>query len=108
MLIWSGWGLGAAAFVVLGLFAAIGASDALQQWLPYGPAGSIGFVIGGLLAALGIQLLTNWRERPVDDGTEMRRGAGSLFFIPTRYWTWIVVALSTGLAILQFNATPSY
>ena len=116
MLVWSGWGIIVVVFIAAGLMATFGAADALEQWLPYGPAGSLAALIGGLLSASGIHLFARWREQGegrslIDEATgqriEVRPSAGSLFFIPTRFWTWIVLLLSIGIAILQFNATPA-
>lgn len=115
MLIWSGWGIIVVVFVALGLLATFGAADVLQQWLPYGPAGSLGFLIGGVAAALSIHLVASWRERGqaralIDEATgeriEVHPSAGSLFFIPTRFWSWIVLILFVAIAVLQFDAVP--
>ncbi|HYD87267.1 MAG TPA: hypothetical protein VEA80_07320 [Vitreimonas sp.] len=117
MLIWSGWGIMVVVFVAIGLFVTFGAADVLEQWLPYGPAQSVGTLIGGLLATTGVYLFARWREQGegrvfVDEATgeriEVRPSAGSLFFIPTRFWTWIVLALTLGIAALAFNSTPLY
>lgn len=115
MLIWSGWGIIVVVFAALGLLLTFGVTDVLQEWLSYGPAGSVGFLIGGAAAALGIHLVANWREgggaradlheRP-GEPIEARRSAGSLFFIPTRFWSWIVFVLFLAVAVLQFNAVP--
>jgi hypothetical protein len=115
MLIWSGWGITVVVFAALGLLATFGAADVLQEWLPYGPAGSLGFLIGGAAAALSIHLVVSWRERGqarafIDEATgeriEVHPSAGSFFFIPTRFWTWIVLALFLAVAALQFDAVP--
>lgn len=117
MVIWSGWGILVAVFAAVGLLIAISATEALQQWLPYGPAGSVAFVIGGLASAAAIHFFARWRERGegrtlVDEATgervQVRPSAGSFFFIPTRYWPWIVVVVFAVLAVMQFNATPLY
>jgi len=117
MLVWSGWGIMVVVFVAIGLLVTFGAADALVQFLPYGPAQSAGMLIGGLLATSGIYLFARWREQGegrtlVDQATgeriEVRPSAGSLFFIPTRFWTWIVLALTVGIAVLSFNSTPLY
>jgi hypothetical protein len=117
MLIWSGWGIIVVGFLAVGLMVTFGTTDALRQWLPYGPAGSVGLLVGGVLAAAGIYLFARWRENGqsrtlIDEATgerlEVRASAGSLFFIPTRFWTWIVLVLAVLIAVLQFNATPLY
>jgi hypothetical protein len=116
MLIWSGWGIIVVVFVALGLLATFGAADVRQQWLPYGPAGSIGFLVGGGAAALGIHLVASWREHgqaravsneATGERIEVHPSAGSLFFIPTRFWSWIVLALFFAIAAVQFSAVPS-
>ena len=117
MLVWSGWGILVAVFAAVGLLVTFVADELLRLWLPYGPAGSVAFLLGGMVAALCIHLLARWRDRGgqrtlVDEATgeriEVRRSAGSLFFIPTRFWTWIVLVLFVAVAVLQFNAVPLY
>lgn len=115
MLIWSGWGIAVAIFAAIGLLLTFALHDLAQQWLPYGPAGSVSLLIGGGFAALSIFLLARWRERRgtgslAGDALRRRRAhanAGSLFFIPTRFWTWIVAAVALALAVLQFSASPT-
>jgi hypothetical protein len=115
MLVWSGWGIVVVVFAAVGFAVTLGIIDALTPSLGYGPAGSTGLIIGGLLAAIAIHFFARWRAQGeartfINETTgqrvEVRPNAGSLFFIPTRFWTWIVLALSIGMAILQFNATP--
>jgi hypothetical protein len=115
MIIWSGWGIVVILIGAVGLFVGVGAGGALEAWLPYGPAQSIGAIVGGMLAATGIYFFAQWRESSgearvfIDEATgqriEVRPSAGSLFFIPTRFWTWIVLALSAFFAITTFSAT---
>lgn len=96
MLIWSGWGIGVVIIAFIGLVIAFAAGDALmtQFAMPSGPANSAGIIVGGVLAAVGMILLTRWRVQResrtfIDERTgervEVRPSAGSLFFIPTRY-----------------------
>ncbi|HEX8901804.1 hypothetical protein [Vitreimonas sp.] len=120
MLIWTGWGIGVVIIAFIGLMIAFAAGDALmtQFAMPYGPANSAGIIIGGVLAAIGMVLLTRWREQGesrtfIDERTgeriEVRPNAGSLFFIPTRYWSWIMLALTALMAFFQFDAVgPTY
>lgn len=121
MLIWSGWGIMVVVIAAIGLFIGISAGDAVQhyaQWA-YGPSQSVGSAVGGVFAAIGIFLFARWREggEPervfIDEATgqriAVRRSAGSLFFIPTRYWTWIVLGLTVLFAYSMFNAAePDY
>ena len=114
MIIWSGWGIVVVLIGAVGLFVGVGAANSLEAWLPYGPAQSVGIVLGGILAASGIYFFAQWRESGesrvfIDEASgqriEVRQSAGSLFFIPTRFWTWIVLALSALFAATMFSAT---
>src|SRR5262245_50006786 len=117
MIIWSGWGIVVLLIGIVGVVVAGGASNTLmnQLGMGYGPAQSIGIIIGGVLSAVGIFLFARWREASgegrvfIDETTgqriEVRPSAGSLFFIPTRFWTWIVLALSAFFAFSMFSAT---
>lgn len=118
MLIWSGWGICVILIAVLGMFVGISAGDALETALlpGYGPAHAAGYAIGGLLAASGVYFFARWRESGegrilIDEASgqriEVRPSAGSLFFIPTRYWTWILLALFAFGAATTFNLTSA-
>lgn len=114
MLIWSGWGIVVAIFMALGLLLTFALHDLLQQFLPYGPAGSLSVLISGALSAFGIALLAKWGERRATRFSDEQAGnrgvtqsAGALFFIPIRFWSWIVLLLALALAVLQFRATPT-
>lgn len=122
MIIWSGWGIGVVLIGAVGLFVGVSAAETFVNnfAMAYGPSQSAGIVIGGLLAASGIHFFARWRESGearvfIDEASgqriEVRPSAGSLFFIPTRYWTWIVLALSALFAVTMFSATeplPTY
>lgn len=116
MIVWSGWGIMVVVIAAIGLVVGVGASDTFSQnfGLAYGPSQSAGIVIGGLLAASGIFLFSRWRESGearvfIDEATgqrvELRPSAGSLFFIPTRFWTWIVLAIAGFVAFSMWSAT---
>ncbi len=118
MIIWSGWGLGVAVLAILGLILAIIVGDALmsQFGMAYGPAQSAGIIVGGVLATLGMAALTRWREKGesrtfIDERTgerfEVGADAGSFFLIPTRYWSWIMLAVTAFFAYAMFDATPT-
>jgi len=109
MIVWSGWGILTVAFGFIGLVAAVLGAEALADSLrlaqPIEP--TITLAVGMLLAAGQNYLFTRWREKGeprvlVDEATgqriEVRPTAGSLFFIPMRYWTWIALALAGLLA----------
>jgi hypothetical protein len=115
MIIWSGWGIVVVLILAVCVFVAITAGGVFMTsfGLAYGPANAFGIVVGGLLAASGIFLFAKWRESGesrifIDEASgeriEVRRSAGSLFFIPSRYWTWIALALTALLAFTQFSA----
>lgn len=116
MIVWSGWGIMVLVIGAIGLVVGVMAADTLSETfgLAYGPAQSGGVAVGGLLAASGIFLFGRWRESGearvfIDEATgqriEVRPNAGSLFFIPTRYWTWIVLAISAFVAFSMWSAT---
>jgi hypothetical protein len=114
MIIWSGWGIVVVLIGAIGLLVGVSAGSTFAAWLPHGPAQSLGVMVGGLLASSGIYFFAKWRESGegrvfIDEASgqriEVRPSAGSLFFIPTRYWTWIVLALSALFAFTMFNAT---
>ena len=106
MIIWSGWGFLVLAFAAIGVIAATAGAEAITNVLhlaqPLEPAIALG--TGLLLAAAQIFCFTKWREGSgetrtfIDQATgqriEVRPTAGSLFFIPMRYWTWIALALA--------------
>ncbi|MEZ5961112.1 MAG: hypothetical protein R3C30_11895 [Hyphomonadaceae bacterium] len=118
MLVWSGWGICVAIFAVIGFFIGFSVGDALEtsMQMAYGPAHAAGYAIGGGAAALGVFFLARWRESGegrvlVDEASgqriEVRPSAGSLFFIPTRYWTWILLALFAFGAFTSFSQTEA-
>jgi len=109
-LIWRGWGILVPVFVVLGFVVGVGFSSLVPgAHSPY--AMPVSYAVAGLVAGVGIWFTARAIEaRPgrvlVDKATgrEFKVGAnaGSLFFIPTRYWAF--VALGLGL-ILSATAT---
>lgn len=104
MVIWSGWGVLVLVFAVTGILSAMVGAEAIANILhlnqPLDPA--IAVCTGLLLTAVQIFFFTKWRENAgetfIDQATgqriETRPTAGSLFFIPMRYWTWIALALA--------------
>jgi len=120
MLIWSGWGIGVVLIDFIGLIVGVSAAGAFERWLAYGPAQSAGIAVGGVLAAIGVYFYAKWREGGearvfIDEASgqrfEVRPNAGSLFFIPTRYWTWVTLVLTVMFAGAMYSATgpsPGY
>jgi hypothetical protein len=114
MIVWSGWG---AAIVLAGaiagsLIAAIGPAVGHAAWITAALT-----ILGGLVAGGIIFAISRWIEnRPgrtlVDQATGQtivwRKSAGSLFFIPTRFWAAIAPAIYIVSAIypLVHTAMP--
>ena len=113
MIVWSGWGFLVAVFFVVGF--AIG--------IPVGPlvsadpntAMAVSVAIGGLLAGLGSFLLARQIEKGegrafIDEATQqrivVRKHAGSLFFVPTRYWAYVAPVLGIALAFVVMATPP--
>ena len=119
MIIWSGWGILVPVVAIIGFMVGI----------PVGVAVSggdthlgviIGFVVGGLLSGVGIFALA----KAIEQGTEhrytdhlngrlvvIRGNAGSLFFIPSRFWAFIVPVLGIAMGVFgsseKLDADPA-
>ena len=106
-LIWRGWGILVPVFVVLGFVVGVGFSTVVPgAHSPYTLPTT--FAVTGLVASVGIWFVARAIEkRPgrimIDKATgkEFKIGvsAGSLFFIPTRYWAFIAAGLALVLAV---------
>lgn len=120
MLIWSRWGFLLVPIAILGAMTAslIGAGIRAVAPTLAGPANiaaiTLSFVIGGALAGWLAWLLHRWQDaKPsrtlVDPKTgqhfEIKQTAGSLFFIPVRYWAFILPVL-LGLMGLSVATVP--
>jgi len=114
LIIWKGWGI----LVVLIVFVAFVVSMLLDNALePLGLQGrlaeGISLAVSAVLAAVAIwfvamALASGPTRRLVDPASGeqfvIRRDAGSLFFIPTRFWAFIVLGLGLLLgAMLAFG-----
>jgi hypothetical protein len=122
MIIWSGWGICVPIFAFIALIIGIEVGDLLmaQFAMAYGPAQSAGIVVGGGLATIALVALTRWREHRegtetrtfIDERTgerfDVRPNGGSFFFIPIRFWGWIMLALTAffSYALFDASATP--
>lgn len=113
MIVWSGWGFLVAVFFVVAFFIGIPLGGMISA--DESTASGAAFMIAGLLAGLGSFLLARQIEsKPgrafIDEATqqriEVRPSAGSLFFIPTRYWAYIGPVVGIGLGILMMTAPP--
>ena len=111
MVIWSGWGILVVVFAALGMFVGLGlgsvlpADETLQQ--------IIGWLLGGAAGGAATWFFARWREsKPgrvfIDEQSgqrfEVRPSAGSLFFIPTRYWAFILPGLGVVAALVNVVA----
>ena len=116
MIVWSGWGICVILFAVIGVLLGVFVGETLMSMagLTYGPAQTIGLAVGGVTASVSTSLFSDWRERSgeirmfVDESTgrafEVRESAGSLFFIPTRYWPWVLLAVFAFFAYSMYSA----
>jgi hypothetical protein len=108
IVVWSGWGIVVPVFVVVAFFAMIGATGAVPT-LDKTVAMEICFALTGIISAVGVFFLARYLEsKPgrafTDNATgqsfEVKPSAGSFFFIPTRFWPYILVVGGLGLAAL--------
>jgi hypothetical protein len=106
IVVWSGWGIVVPVFVVVAFFAMIGATSAIPG-LDRTVATEICYALTGVLSAIGVFFLARYLEsKPgrafTDNATgqsfEVKPSAGSFFFIPTRYWPYILVIGGIALA----------
>jgi hypothetical protein len=106
IIVWRGWGI----VVVPIAFVAFALAVAVVEQAHIGPGAISGlvFVAASGLGALGIWLIAHriesepgrvFIEKQTGREIVVRRSAGSLFFIPTRYWSFIVVGIGVVAAI---------
>jgi hypothetical protein len=114
MIVWSGWGFLVVIFFLVGCLIGI----PVGALFPNDPDASVAATIitGGLVAGLGSFLLARKLESGpgrvfIDEATqqriEVKRSAGSLFFIPTRWWAYVAPVLAILLAVLVMTAPAS-
>ena len=118
ILIWRGWGIIVVPIVFIAFFAAIFLSEALiplgltERW-----SQMISLVVASVAAAAAIwfsakAIAGRPTKRLVDPESGQQylitRDAGSLFFIPTRFWAFIVIALGllTGVILVRAPEKP--
>ncbi len=113
MIVWSGWGFLVAVFFVLGFAIGVPVGSLISPDPNTAMGASV--VIGGLLAGLGSFLLARQIEKGegrvfIDEATQqrivVRKHAGSLFFIPTRYWAYVAPILGIALAAVVMTTPP--
>lgn len=113
MIIWSGWGFLVAVFYVVGFLIGIPVGSVVSH--DPNVATAVSFVCAGLVAGLGSFLFARQIEKGegrafIDEATQqrivVRKHAGSLFFIPTRYWAYVAPVLGIALAVLMMTTPP--
>jgi len=114
MIVWSGWGFLVAVFYVVGFLIGIPVGGMVSA--DPSTATAVSFICAGLVAGLGSFLLARQIEKGegrafIDEATQervvVRKHAGSLFFIPTRYWAYVAPVLGIGLAVLMMVTPPA-
>lgn len=114
MIIWSGWGFLVAVFYVLGFLVGVPVGSLVSD--DPNIATAVSFVCAGLLAGLGSFLFARQIEKGegrafIDEATGqrivVRKHAGSLFFVPTRYWAYVAPVLGIALAVLMMTTPPA-
>ena len=114
MIVWSGWGFLVAVFFVVGFAVGIPVGSLVSP--DPNTAMAVGVVIGGLLAGLGSFLLARQIEKGegrvfIDEATQqrivVRKHAGSLFFVPTRYWAYVAPVVGIAFAIVVMTTPPA-
>ena len=108
LLIWRGWGILVIPIVAVAFFASMFLGVALEPLgLAHNWAYAAGLALGAIVSALSIWFLAKSLSgkvvrRLIDPATGkdvlIRRSAGSLFFIPTSYWAYIVAVLGLLMA----------
>lgn len=110
MIIWSGWGVLVVVFALAGLF--IGYPVAEMLPVDKVTQSAIGFALTGAIGGLGCFLFDRYmRSRPgrvfIDEQSGQRikvgANAGSLFFIPVRFWAFILPVIGIGFAALAYS-----
>ncbi len=120
MIIWSGWGILVLVFAVVGLVIGIPLGDAVTS--DPDMAMAISIICAGLTMGLGSFLFARQMEKGtgrvfIDEQTGQRvvvgRSAGSLFFVPVRYWAYagpVLAIVFAGLLMMnpsESGATPA-
>ncbi|MGV9007652.1 MAG: hypothetical protein ACOH1H_13050 [Brevundimonas sp.] len=113
MLVWSGWGILVPVFILIAFLVSTPVAGLVTSDTDLMMA--ISTIITGLLAGLATFLAARKLEEGqgrafIDEATQqrivVRRSAGSLFFVPTRYWAYIVPVVAVIVAVFSLT-TPS-
>ncbi|CAN7206941.1 hypothetical protein [Brevundimonas sp. LjRoot202] len=114
MIIWSGWGFLVAIFFLVGCLIGLPVAGLVSTDPDVNIAVTI--LVGGLVAGLSSFLFARKVEGGegrafIDEATGqrvvVRRTAGSLFFIPTRYWAYVAPVLAIALAVVMMMPTAT-
>lgn len=114
MIIWSGWGFLVAIFFLVGCLIGLPVAGLVSTDPDVSIAVTI--LVGGLVAGLSSFLFARKVEGGegrafIDEATGqrvvVRRTAGSLFFIPTRYWAYVAPVLAIALAVVMMMPTAT-
>jgi len=114
MIIWSGWGFLVAVFYVVGFLIGIPIGEMVSD--DPNIATGVSFVCAGLVAGLGSFLFARQIEKGegrayIDEATQqrivVRKHAGSLFFIPTRYWAYGGPIVGITIAVFMMATPPA-
>ena len=112
ILIWRGWGILVPVIAIAAALLAMLLSMPLRG-IGTDVATTVAFPIWGFVAAGGIwfaaKKIEGGEKRTLVDQATGRtfvvgRSAGSLFFIPTRYWAFIAIGLGILLAIISLTS----
>lgn len=108
MIIWSGWGILVPLYVVVAFGLSLVGVSAIGLAAPWEAA--VGFAVAGLLAGAAIFFTAralDAREGRIllDEKTGQRillkPSAGSFFFVPTRFWAFIVPGAGVALGAIM-------
>ena len=115
MIIWSGWGILVLVFAIVGLVIGVPLGTAITP--DPDMAMAISIICAGLTMGLGSFLFARQMEKGtgrvfIDEQTGQRvvvgRSAGSLFFVPVRYWAYAGPVLAIVFAaLLMMNPAAS-
>lgn len=114
MIIWSGWGFLVAIFFLVGCLIGVPVGGLVSTDSDVSAAVMI--LVGGLVAGLASFFFARKMEGGegrafIDEATGqrivVRRTAGSLFFIPVRYWAYVAPVLAIALAVVMMMPTAT-
>lgn len=110
IIVWSGWGIQVPLYVIVAFFAVVFALTPLH--LAENLSMAVAFGLTGAIAGGAVYFTSRWIEsKPgrvlIDAATqqqfEVKPSAGSFFFIPTRFWAFLIPLLLILLAGLMYT-----